>query len=121
MKALRILVVEDDAVIGMLLAEMLSGMGYEVCAVEATEADAVRAAGQYKPDLMIVDAWLEDGSGVAAVAKILLFGFIPNVFVTGDTSRVHALRPSAVVVQKPYREVDLAHGIRRALATAPAH
>ena len=43
MKALRILIVEDDALIGMLLAEMLEDMGHGLCAIEATEADAVTA------------------------------------------------------------------------------
>lgn len=38
MTALRVLVVEDDAKIGPLLAETLRSLNYEVCAVEATEA-----------------------------------------------------------------------------------
>ena len=49
MAALRVLVVEDDAIIGALLAEMLEGMGHDVCAVEATEADAVTAAARCGP------------------------------------------------------------------------
>jgi CheY-like chemotaxis protein len=38
MKALRVLVVEDNAIIGMLLAEMLAEMGHDVCGLETTEA-----------------------------------------------------------------------------------
>ena len=53
-KAPRVLVVEDDAMIGVLLGEMLEGMGYDVCGIEATEADAVTAAARFRPDLMIV-------------------------------------------------------------------
>jgi DNA-binding response OmpR family regulator len=71
MKALNVLVVEDDALIGMLFADVLAAMGHDVCAIEATEADAVAAAARYKPDLMIVDARLRDGSGVSAVEEIL--------------------------------------------------
>jgi len=41
MKALRVLVVEDNATIGMLLGEMRAEMGHHVCGVEATEAEAV--------------------------------------------------------------------------------
>ena len=115
MKALRILVVEDDAMIGMLLAEMLVEMGYEVCAIEASEDDAVAAAARCNPDLLIVDAWLGDGSGVAAVEKIAGAGTIPHLFVSGDIARVRALSPGAVVVQKPFREADLAWAIQRAL------
>ena len=117
MKALRILVAEDDTLIGMLLAEVLAGMGHDVCAIKTTEADAVTAAVQYRPDLMIVDAQLGDGSGVSAVEKILRSGFVPHLFVSGDTSRVLALRPDAVVIQKPFRESDLARAIQRAWHT----
>ena len=34
MKVLRILVVEDDAMIALLLAEMFAAMGHDVCAIE---------------------------------------------------------------------------------------
>lgn len=115
MKALRVLVIEDDAVIGMLLGEMLVEMGHQICAIAATEAEAVTAAAQYEPDLMIVDARLGDGSGLAAVEEIRRTGCVPHLFVSGDASRVRALRPDAVVLQKPFREADLARGIRRAL------
>jgi len=43
MKALRTLVVEDDAIIGALLAETLEGLGHTVCAVERNVANAVSA------------------------------------------------------------------------------
>jgi CheY-like chemotaxis protein len=115
MKALRVLVVEDDAMVGMLLAEVLTGMGHDVCANEATETDAVAAAARCSPDMMIVDVMLGDGSGVSAVAEILRTGFVPHVFVSGDTSRVRAFRPHAVVLQKPYSEPDLAQAMQRAL------
>ena len=119
MSALRVMVVEDDAMIGMLLAEMLAGMGHEVCAIETTEADAVTAAARCRPDLMIVDVRLGDGSGVNAVTEIHRTAPVPHVFVSGDITEVKALRPNALIIQKPYRESDLARVIRRAL-DAPA-
>jgi two-component system, response regulator PdtaR len=115
LSALRVLVVEDDAMIGMLLAEMLVGMGHNVCAIEATAADAVTAAARWRPDLMIVDVRLGDGSGVDAVTEIHRTGPVPHVFVSGDITAVKALRPNAVMIQKPYRESDLARVIQRAL------
>ena len=44
--SLRILIVEDDALIGMLLADMLTAMGHAVCAVTRTQHEAVAAAEQ---------------------------------------------------------------------------
>jgi two-component system, response regulator PdtaR len=118
MRALSVLVVEDNTMIAMLLAEVLADMGHDVCAIEGTEADAVAAAVRCKPDLMIVDAGLRDGSGVLAVEEILRTGFVPHVFVTGDILGVRALRPGAVAIQKPFREPDLARAIRRAVGAA---
>jgi DNA-binding response OmpR family regulator len=120
MSALRVLVVEDDALIGVLLAEMLEGMGHDVCGIEATEADAVSAEARCRPDLMIVDVRLGDGSGVSAIEKIHRTRSVPHVFVSGDLSGIEALRPGAVMIQKPYRESDLARVIRRALGAVPS-
>ena len=118
MNALRVLVMEDDILIGMLLADALGAMGYEVCAIEATETGAVAAAARCNPDLMIVDARLRDGSGVSAVEEVLRTGWVPHVFVSGETSTIQALRPGAIVIQKPFREMDLSRAIQRALDVA---
>jgi DNA-binding response OmpR family regulator len=99
---------------------MLEEMGHEVCAIEATEADAMTAAVRCRPDLMIVDAQLGDGSGVSAVEKIGRTGSIPHLFVSGDISSVKALRPGAVVIQKPFHEADLARAIQCAVGAAAA-
>ena len=113
--ALRVLIVEDEAIIAMLLAEVLGGLGYEVCAIEATEAGAVAAALRCRPDLLIVDVRLGDGSGISAVEQILRTGPVPHVFVSGELSTIQALRPDAVVLRKPFRETDLVRAIQRAL------
>ena len=115
MTMLRVLVVEDDAMIGVLLAEMLEEMGHDVCAVEATEAEAVIAAARWHPDLMIVDVRLREGSGVAAVDEIHRTDPVPHVFVSADLSSIRALRPNDAMIQKPYREADLARVIQHAL------
>jgi CheY-like chemotaxis protein len=119
MKALRVLVIEDDALIAMLLANLLAGMGHDVCATAATETEAVIAAARHRPDLMIVDAGLGRGSGVSAVEEILRAGPLAHLFISGDAERVQTRRPDAVVVRKPFREADLARAIDMALAAAP--
>jgi CheY-like chemotaxis protein len=119
MKALRVLVVEDDVLIAMLLANLLEGMGHAVCATAATEAEAVIAAARHRPDLMIVDAGLGRGSGVSAVEEICRARPLAHVFVSGDAGRVLTRRPDATVVRKPFREAELARAIDRALAAAP--
>jgi len=119
MKAMRILVVEDDTLIGIYLAEMLIAMGYDICAIEATEADAVMAAAQHNPDLMIVDARLREGSGISAVEQILRTRLIPHVFFSGDVRSVQEARPGAVVLRKPFRESELVLAIEHACNANP--
>ena len=116
MKALRALVVEDDAVIGGLLAETLEGLGHTVCAVESNVANAGAAASHWRPDLMIVDVGVGEASGVAAVKEILRSGFVPHVFVTGEIVRGMPLGPETVLIQKPFRVSDLDHAIQSAFA-----
>lgn len=116
MAQLRIMVVEDEGVIAFLLGEILKGMGHDVCATEGTEAGAIAAALRCKPDLMIVDEHLGEGSGLAVVEAVLRGGPAPHIFVSGDTYRIKRLMPDAVVVDKPYDERDLARAIQRALS-----
>ena len=120
MKALRALVVEDDAMIGGLLAETLEGLGHTVCAVESNVAEAVAAASHWRPDLMIVDVGLGEASGLAAIKEILRSRFVPHVFVTGNRVSGMPLAPDTVLIQKPFRVSDLERAIQRALATTPA-
>jgi two-component system, response regulator PdtaR len=111
MDAVSILVIEDEAIIGMLLSEVLEGMGHRVCAVVASEKAAVEAAALHLPDLLIVDAGLAAGDGLAAVDTILATRFVPHFFTTGNALKVRQLRPGAVVLEKPFHEVELADAI----------
>ena len=114
--SLRILIVEDDALIGMLLADMLTAMGHAVCAVARTQDEAVAAAEHHKPHMLIVDDWLHEGSGVTAVDQIQRRGIVPHIFVTGDSRGVLALKPNAIVLEKPFTEAMLSAAIDRAHA-----
>ncbi len=116
---LRILVVEDDALVGMLLADMLADMGHTVCGVESTEAGAVAAARRQRPDLMIVDVRLGAGSGLAAVAEILRGGRVAHVLISG--APVRAATAGTVVLHKPFAIEELQPAMLRALAVHAAN
>ena len=116
MSLLRILLVEDELLIGALLAEMLEEMGHTICGIEATEAAAVDAALLHKPDLMIVDGRLARGSGISAIETISRTVAIPHIFVSGD--RPHAGQTSTVVLLKPFSQRDLAQAIARTMDAA---
>ncbi len=115
MPKLRILLVEDDGVIGLLLTMMLEDMGFEVCAAEVSEAGAVQAAAVNLPDLIITDVNLGDGSGIRAMEKISLTRATPHIFISGDVSLVRISQPYAVALQKPFQYADLERAIGRAI------
>lgn len=100
---------------GLLTAEMLESMGHLVCAVVATQFQAVSTAILSRPDLLVVDAKLGHGSGVHAVQTIMRTRKIPHFFITGHAALVTAALPGALVVQKPFHEVDLALAIMRSV------
>ena len=117
MKKLRVMIVEDDIIIASLLGELIESLGHDVCAIESSESGAVASARRLKPELMIVDAHLRDGSGIGAVESITARDHVPHIFVTGDAKSVRRLKPGATVIQKPYFEHDLVDAIESALAT----
>jgi CheY-like chemotaxis protein len=120
MKKLRVMVVEDDYLMASLLAELIEAFGHEVCAIESSESGSVAAAARLKPDLMLVDARLQEGSGIGAVETILRSGFIPHIFVAGDAAMVRALKPLAITLQKPYFETELLRAIQAAVPARPS-
>lgn len=112
--ALSVLIVEDEAMIAMLYAEVLAGLGHKTCAIARTEEEAVDAARSFRPDLMIVDEHLPEGSGTSTVSRILAEGYVPHVFVSGAPL---SLREGAkhVCLQKPFNEAQLVRAIEEAL------
>lgn len=117
MEALKVLVIEDDELISMLLREILEDLGHHVCATVATEEDAVLVADRCKPDLMIVDEHLRQGTGASAVERILLNRSIPYVFISG--AHVHGARQGAKVLRKPFLLQDLARAIQDCVTDVP--
>jgi len=99
-------VVEDDAMIGMLLREMLEDLGYAVCTVSVTEDDAVADALRWKPDMMLVDLELREGTGIAAVRRILQNGPVRHVYMSG--APVASIAP---VLVKPFLEIELVRAL----------
>jgi two-component system, response regulator PdtaR len=118
MIALRVMIIEDEALIALLFEDVLAELGHEVCASERTEAAAIAAAARCHPQLIISDARLHEGSGIAAVNAIMKAGFIPHLFVSGDLIDRKLLNPAAGVLRKPFDEKQLVDAISRAVDPA---
>lgn len=79
----RILVVDDDSVIALLLQRTLARLGYEVAAVASTRGQAVEMAQRTQPDLVLMDINLgPGGDGIQAAETIVLQRRTPVIFLT---------------------------------------
>ncbi|TFF18738.1 response regulator [Jiella endophytica] len=109
----RVLIVEDDFLAAMMLSQMLEEIGFEICGTAASEDDAVQAAIDLRPHLVISDFRLKSGDGVSASERIRDFVDVPVLFVSGSSDEVRGRAPAAVCIDKPYT-LD---GIRRGILT----
>jgi two-component sensor histidine kinase/DNA-binding response OmpR family regulator len=78
----RVMIVEDEALIGMMMKDALTGLGLAVTGPFVTVRDAMRALDNGPVDFAILDVNL-GGEWVYPVADRLAKGGIPFVFVTG--------------------------------------
>ncbi len=104
---------DDDQTIGMLLAATLEDMDLDVCAIETTQGGAVETALRLRPDLMLVDARLGPGSGLAAMAEIERHGHVPHIFMSGERLPVGVRNAPALL--KPFSREQLSEAIRQVL------
>jgi CheY-like chemotaxis protein len=103
----RILIIEDEVLIGMLLEDMLGDLGYEVAGTAARIEDALALARDARADAAILDINL-NGAEVYPVADILAGRGIPFVFATGyGESGVPASYQQHPTMQKPFRQETL--------------
>lgn len=91
--------------VGAMLAELLIGIGRDICRVATTESEAIVAAARESPDLMIVDAHLRQGSGTAAMEEVQLRCAMPHIFMTGGSRIIMPV--NAIVLRKPSGMADL--------------
>jgi CheY-like chemotaxis protein len=84
---LRVLVVEDEAVVALMIEGMLQDLGCTIAASAARLADALEIAATAEIDLALLDVNLA-GQPVFPVAEILVGREIPLVFSTGYGARV---------------------------------
>ena len=84
--AMRILVVEDELMIRMLLEDMLGELGYTVAAEAARIEEAMDAAKNADFDIAILDVNL-NGQPISPVADALVARGMPFVFATGYGER----------------------------------
>lgn len=101
----RILIIEDESVTALDLSGLVTSLGHEVITIAKTHSEAVEAVGRERPDLILADVQLADGSsGIEAVNEILRQFASPVIFITGHPEfLLTGDRPEPTfLIAKPY-------------------
>lgn len=115
---LRILVVEDEAAISMLLEDMLMDFGCEVVGPAARLTAALEMAAGGTFDMAILDVNLA-GDAIYPVAEALARREVPFIFSTGyGGGGIKDPYRDRAVVQKPFSQQDLKRTLLKGLESA---
>jgi CheY-like chemotaxis protein len=111
---LRILVVEDELFVAMLVEDLLGDLGCKVVGPASSATEAVRAAEHETFDFALLDVNLGDGETSFAAAEILRQRGVPFAFVTGYGDQgVRGDLRDAPILAKPIDPRHLARVIER--------
>lgn len=114
----RVLVIEDEPIIAMDIENIVTEAGHDVVAMADTRETAVAAAHAHRPDLVLADIQLADGSsGVDAVQDILAAFAVPVIFITAYPDRLlTGARPEPTfLISKPFRAATVVATVSQAL------
>src|SRR5205814_9881004 len=108
----RVLIVEDELMIRMLLEGMLTDLGHSVAAEAGGLDEAIALAKQAEFDLAVLDVNL-NGAPVTPVVEILVERGVPFIFASGYGQRglPEAYR-TAPILQKPFQADALEDAIK---------
>lgn len=116
----RVLIIEDEPMIAMHLEQIVEEMGHDVSAMAMTHGEALARAHEVRPELVLADIQLADGSsGLDAVRDILESFDVPVVFITAFPERLlTGERPEPTfLVTKPFKVETVVATIGQALLT----
>ncbi|WP_275425736.1 ANTAR domain-containing response regulator [Nocardioides solisilvae] len=116
----RVVIAEDEALIRMDLAEMLTEEGYDVVGQAGDGERAVELAEELRPDLAVLDVKMPVLDGIAAAERIATARICPVVILTAFSQRelVERARDAGAMAYlvKPFSKSDLVPAIEMAVS-----
>jgi len=113
---IKILVVEDEMLIGAKISMQLTSLGYEVTGILPRGEEAIIHAEENKPDIVLLDIHLKGKiDGIETAMQLQKIANIPVIFLTANSdeatfNRAKMSRPYAFI-SKPYKQLDLQRAI----------
>jgi CheY-like chemotaxis protein len=114
----NILIIEDEILTASYLEEIVEALGHTVTGVARTHKEALALASERKPDLVLSDIQLADGSsGIEAVNEILGGFEVPVIFITAHPEMLltGAKPEPAFLIAKPFNDDTVKAVIGQAL------
>lgn len=114
----RVLIIEDESIIALHIKQIVESLGHETIAIVRTRAEAVAKAREDRPELILADISLADGSsGIDAVKDILAEQTVPVIFITAFPERLlTGERPEPTyLITKPFEPETIMATIGQAL------
>ncbi|MBK8711708.1 MAG: response regulator [Niastella sp.] len=118
---IKILVVEDEMLIGAKISMLLTELGYEVTGLFPRGEEAILHMKESKPDLVLLDIHLNgDLDGIETARRINVESGIPIIFLTANAdeatfNRAKITKPAAFI-SKPFKQLDLQRAIELAIS-----
>jgi len=120
MEKKKVLVVEDEFITASDIQSTLNGMGFLVPGIADTGEDAIKLAGDHKPDAILMDISLKGKMNGITAAEIIRDRYgIPVIYLTGQSddatiNRALESEPFGYII-KPFEEKTLKATIGMAL------
>ena len=117
---MKILVVEDEAIVALDLRNMLRRMGFQVPLIALTGEEALAFAAQIRPALIFMDIGLNGPvDGIEVAEQIRARFAIPIVFVTAysdaKTRQRAEMTAPAAYLSKPFTVAEISSALETAL------
>lgn len=109
---MKILIVEDEALVAINLQAVLEDRGHEVVDIADDETSAILAGARYRPDLALVDIRLARGDNGLAVAEQLHALGITVVFATGNCPGSRGEKLALGCLHKPLSDEQVIAGVQ---------
>lgn len=108
----KVLIVEDEMIIAMLIERMVINLGHEVIAKVSKGEEAIDVALEQEPDLILMDIRLKgEINGVEAMCRIQKKRSVPVIYISGNSDLVHKKKIENTeyvdFLSKPITESDL--------------
>lgn len=110
----HVLIIEDEPLIAFDLEDLLHAYGARTFSFADTQGGAVVEARAHRPDFILSDVWLREGTGPLAVETIQReCGQIPVIFVTATPEACSPCAPPGMVFRKPLNRPAIGSAFQR--------